>query len=401
MKTAMTRWEAGRRGPGFTLVEIMAAMSLAVIIMLGVVQVFRMATDSVSKAEATSDSYQMARGLFSILQKDLWATSRDGYLYVQPGMLLNPDESRSSSGTYPLSGDIDSTSAYNYDCLYFSAVGRFREVGTGSQNPDESAAAEIFYGPAYRKGKKATNPWASPEKDSDKQADARSVCLVRKAFLCESTMGTNVVPVSGSPVTSKHTFIKMQEENTLKDMTTMKYRLTPLTTGAAYGYSVSGSPIVDVYDKDGFDPNVNFVLSDRASQFLVELWVWDGKAFRWQRAAGRNRSFGEGSYWTTRRTYTSGEYAKDTTVDSSGDLDLNEKYLWCGYRPNPGFDRQPFMPQMIRVTVVIHPHSDQAPLYDQPYAGVFRGDVFRQVFRLTGTRGGLRDIPDTYYKNNP
>ena len=50
------------------------------------------------------------------------------------------------------------------------------------------------------------------------------------------------------------------------------------------------------------------------------------------------------------------------------------------------------MPSMVRVTLVVHPYSDNRPLRRQPYIGdiptsfykKYRGMVFRRVFRLNG-----------------
>jgi prepilin-type N-terminal cleavage/methylation domain-containing protein len=82
---------------------------------------------------------------------------------------------------------------------------------------------------------------------------------------------------------------------------------------------------------------------------------------------------------------------------------LRDNMLWLGLSANPlnRYDKTglsasagdlppPSMPSMIRVTLVVHPHSDQTPLSREPYfAGSslqrYRGVVFREIFKLSGT----------------
>jgi len=398
MKTANGQGGARRSGPAFTLVEIMAAMSLSVIILLGVVQVFKMATDSTSLAEATSDAYGVGRAIFRVLQKDLAALSPEGYLYIQPSMLLNPEDTRDDkTGEYFKKSSTNTMRWCNFDCLYFTAVGRFQEMGTGSNNPQDSAAAEIFYGPARRSDGSRVSPWAG----SMQHADGRSVCLIRKAFLSGPTMTAAALRVNSTPTAGQHTFLMMQAENVFS--ASPSYRLTPLAVGSSGDYGSSSAQIIDVdFGSNMPQPSVNYVLSERVSQFIVEFWGWDGSKFKWQRATlapsqGMRKYTGPGSganYYTSRLDFNASTgFGGGSTTEGPVDT----KYLWCGYRPNPKFANQPFVPQMLRVTVVVHPHNDQTPLSEKPYGSYqYRGDVFRQVFRVVGPRGGLRTIPAGY-----
>lgn len=397
MKTANGQGVARRSGPAFTLVEIMAAMSLSVIILLGVVQVFKMATDSTSLAEATSDTYGVGRAIFTVLQKDLAAMAPEGYLYIQPSMLLNPEDTRDNTGAYLKKSSTNTMRWYNYDCLYFTAVGRFQEMGTGSNNPQDSAAAEVFYGPARRSDGGTVSPWAG----SMQHADGRSVCLIRKAFLCGPTMTAAALRVNSTPTTGQHTFLTMQQENLFS--ASPSYRLTPILVGSGGTYASSSAQIIDVdFGSNIPQPSVNYVLSERVSQFIVEFWGWDGSQYKWQRATlaptqplRKYTGPGSGTYYTSRRDFSAGTGSYGGASGTEGAVDT--KYLWCGYRPNPKFANQPFVPQMLRVTVVVHPHNDQTPVYEKPYGSYqYRGDVFRQVFRVVGHRGGLRTIPTGY-----
>jgi hypothetical protein len=340
----------------------------------------------------------MARGVFSVLQKDLWSASHQGYIYIQPSMLLNPEDTRDTAGKYFGKVSTNTMRWCDFDGLYFTAVGRFREMGTGAGNPDEAVAAQIFYGPARRSGNGEVSPWAA----SRYNADSRSVCLIRKSFLGGPNLSAAALRVNSLPTAAQHTFAMMQRENEFS--ASPSYRLTPQLVGSSGDYGSSTSQIINVDFGTGIpSPNVNYVLSERVSQFLVEVWAWDGSKYKWQRATVPStqglRSYTgpvAGSYLTSKLAFGASTGAYGGASGNDGPVDT--KYLWTGYRPNPKFAAQRFTPQMLRVTLVVHPHSDQVPLYDKPYGSFqYRGDVFRQVFRLAGQRGGMRDIPSSYF----
>ncbi len=342
-----------RRPAGaFTLVEIVAAMALSVLIMLGMVQVFKMASEAVTNTEATTDSHQMARGIFTILHQDLMSFSNEGYLYILPQLIKNPHAS-----------DPDIEDWYNFDTLIFTAVGRFREMGTGSANPQESCFAEIMYSYALRATSSGTpSPWNGT---AFKNTDPRGVCLIRKAFLGAGEMTGSTSPLG--PVTgTRSCFIMMQGENTWT--ASPRYRISPMRGGST-GYGDMAQR-VDADEKNDFDSNVNYIIGERVSEFMVEAWGYKDGKFRWVRPLGE-------------------------PIEKDG----SPHFLWCGTRRNPKGKLTEgtanyyhyMMPKMLRVTVVVHPHNDKAPLEDQPYANQskkYRGEVFRQVFRLSGVRGG-------------
>jgi len=359
-----------RSGGAFTLVEIVAAMALSVIIMLGIVQVFKMASEAVTNTEATTDSHQMARGIFTILHRDLMSFSNEGYLYILPQRIRNP---------HARNPEIEDW--YNFDTLIFTAVGRFREMGTGMANPQESCFAEIMYSYARRATSSGT---PSPWNGTANNRDSRGVCLIRKAFLGAGEMSGSTSPL-GSVTGTRSCFIMMQGEN--KWSASPSYRISPMRVGSG-GYGTMAQ-IIDADEKEGFQPDVNYVIGDRVSEFMVEIWAYGDGQLGWQRP------------WP---------------VGEPGKKDGKPHYLWCGTRRNPKGkvdchypDPEPdgrdvthhhyTMPKMLRVTLVVHPHNDKAPLEDQPYANQdikkYRGEVFRRVFRLSGVRGGRMKLPTT------
>ncbi len=383
---------ARRRRPAgaFTLVEIVAAMALAVLIMLGMVQVFKMASEAVSNTEATTDSYQMARGIFSGLQKDLLGFTPEGYLYVQPQRIFNPHgrtctadrtpTCRKELGTNPSGSESMETTKhwYNFDTLAFTAVGRNVEMGLGSNNPEESSSAEIVYTYGRRAANGKINPWAGTPFTN---ADSRGTCLVREAFLNAGELTGHIVAPFQSVKWTRSSFIMMQQENEWK--VSPKYRVSPMRIGSSDGFGNMAQKI-DADERGGFDSDVNYIVSDRVSEFMVEVWAYANGELGWQRPIGE-------------------------PIKTDG----SPHYLWCGTKRNPKGEvtykySNPTrevtythftMPNKIRVTVVIHPHNDQAPLEDHDYSTPstfkYRGDVFRQVFRLSGVRGGRAEISGT------
>jgi Tfp pilus assembly protein PilW len=66
------------RAAGFTLVELTVALFLAVFLMVGVAEIFKISSDTASMVEAVSDSHQMARSALNMLTQDLSQFAPDG-----------------------------------------------------------------------------------------------------------------------------------------------------------------------------------------------------------------------------------------------------------------------------------------------------------------------------------
>ena len=394
-----------RRSAGaFTLVEIVAAMALAVIIMLGIVQVFKMASEAVTNTESTTDSYQMARGIFTMLRQDLMRFSNEGYLYVLPQRIFNPHGrectvdrrpavnclSRIGRNPGAISGgtivNAQTDDWFEFDTLIFTAVGRFVEMGLGSKNPQESCFAEIMYSYARRAASGATtSPWSGT---AFKNTDPRGVCLVRKAFLGAGEMTGSTSPLG--PVTgTRSSFIMMQQENTWS--ASPKYRISPMRVGST-GYG-NMAQIIDADEKAGVDSNVNYVIGERVSEFMVEIWGYSADKYQWLRPPGEpHKKDGSPHFlWSGTRRNPEGKVTYNYTFRNNIPRAKRETYY--NY----------MMPKMLRVTVVVHPHTDKAPLEDHAYCESrrppetstykYRGEVFRRVFRLTGVRGGRMKVP--------
>jgi len=352
-----------RRARGFTLVEIMAAMALAVMVMVGVAQIFKMSSEAVAAAEAVSQQYQLGRGALNMLQYDL--SRQTGYLAVVTGQVKASLTFGGSS--YAGSRGIE----YPFDTLIFPIVGTVEEMGTdlpSSQRPAVSTGAEVV----YTLGGRATSgtrvrPYV--EVETNKDDDPRTMLLVRKAFLMSGSPNYTGYSLPGlavnAPVTGGRGCLALMTSDRWNEGKYSKYRVAAPPYIAVN--NAKDQPLVHVepqVDSSGFpvyQPDVNVVVCDRISEFRVETWEKGRRGnHAWQRVSPAE----------THRY----------------------RPMWCGNTQNPNNAYQKYMPKMIRVTLVVHPHNDTALLRQESYAGdipsgyprKYRGMVFRQVFRING-----------------
>ncbi len=330
------------RVSGFTLIELSVALFLAVFLMVGVAEIFKISTQTASRTEAMSDTYQMARGVLSTLADDLSQAAPDGYFHVLPQQ-LGVKFSQSNSRAY-----------YRFDGLFFTAVGSYRQMGEVNKG-DYGAGAQIYYGPGVRQAGSGKPYWRE-KSGAYPDSDQRGVLLVRKAYVLDgqpTSGGSSVPTIPMVPPVSSSSFAQMAQENVFNMLS--RYRIKPaigeLTTSLYQKIDVEGGAM-------GYDPNIDFLLADRVSEFFVEVWGFDSDrgGYGWLRP-----------YVDTKR--------------------MDRNYIWTLGQNNPQFSDQPTMPELVRVTIVMHPHSDLAPLNQQPYASQrnkFKGDVFRRVIRLPG-----------------
>ena len=112
----------------FTLVELVTAVSIMTIIMIGVVEIFAIVTQTATEAEAIHGAYQQMRATLDRLNRDLRGITPEGYLKI--------------TTTTPTGGD----SNYHSDALAFVSVGRHSGIYNDPQEPPRRAgAAEILY----------------------------------------------------------------------------------------------------------------------------------------------------------------------------------------------------------------------------------------------------------------
>lgn len=365
---------AGRRR-GFTLVELMAAMTLAVLIMISVAHIFKEASTMVEDTEAISSGYQAGRGVMTTLQRDLSRFAPQGYLRIVPVDLSLRHTWVGSTGS-----KTTVSSLYRFDTLIFTALGRFEEMGRdlgANVAPAESTSAEILYTFAAREDGSSDDVFVREKRNIGGSLfiddDARTMVLVRKAFLgSRQTSGY----VSGPALTARQ--FTSQSRSCLPMMALDRwadygrkeepyYRLQP---PPEMNILTNGQPLVNVRPSGNtfprYDASVNLVVADRISEFAVEYW-------------GRK---GDGTYGWIR--------------PDPDHNDARRMMHWTGVGRYPhNNQRQLLMPSMIRVTVCLHSPNDSAWLEDEGYADriaeyqapKYRGMVFRQVFALPQAAG--------------
>lgn len=345
---------AGRQG-GFTLVEILAAMSLAVLVMLGVAQVFKICSDAVSEAESLSSGYQLGRGVMTMLERDLRSFTNEGYLSVIPEDVTAPQLS---------GGNV----TYRFDTLLFTVVGRTEDMEGSSA---AGTAAEIAYTFGGRDATRAYELIATGD------SDPRTMILVRKVFpvRCDITMATPHYPMGlyykNDPSRAK---------GCLAFMAVDRWNLTSPIVAARAKFRIAAPARMSNINKADAQPevtttlgtggsyasNVNTVVCERISEFFVEVLTGEST---WHRAEPTNFAGRLSGHW-------------------GGNL----KVGMASASPAYGTYKDTYMPRMIRVTAVVHPANDQKSMQQQPYAGdipasyprKYRGMVFRQVFTLNG-----------------
>jgi len=117
------------RRRGFTLVELVTSASLMTVMMLGVVQVFAIITQTASEAEGVHFAQQQLRALLNRLHNDLRGMTREGYLKIT-----------SAKGNDP---SVTGSPQYSRDTLAFVTIGRCASI-FGNQ-PYEGTASEVVY----------------------------------------------------------------------------------------------------------------------------------------------------------------------------------------------------------------------------------------------------------------
>lgn len=356
---------------GFTLVELTVALFLAVFMMVGVAEIFKMSANTAKQVEAAGDSYQMARGALNLITQDISQAAPDGYFYIMPqNMRVNlPTVYNSLPTNHHLYAPVPSYNKpyplthYRFDTLYFTAVGRFRQLGEVASNPKIAPGAQIFYGPGLRQAGSGNVGFRAGIDSDPPNSDQRGALLIRKTYLISGTpdpMSSATAPLIRSiPAVSNSIFAQMAVESI--HTTLPQHRIKPVMVGIDGGSESDFQPVDVVGSAAGYDPNIDFMVADRVSEFIVEVWGYD--------TAGGKMG------WIRPKI--------DIPRDPPDKPDTN--YIWTLGAENVKLLGVPTMPEMIRVTMVLHPHNDQEPL--QPfthYSKKFVGDVFRRIIRLPG-----------------
>jgi hypothetical protein len=209
-------------------VELVTAASIMTIIMIGVVEIFAVVTQTATEAEAIHGAHQQMRATLDRLNRDLRGITPEGYL----------------SFTALLTGD---SQQYHSDTLTFVSVGRY----SGAYDPQNcrAGAAEILY---------TTNvltPTSFLTVDG-KSVDHRRGVLARSAWLMDGKAEQAYEYQDGA------------KASYLGDLYASLGGTSPLSVGRAHTQVVPFLP----GDTGTPDASVRRVMTTGTSEFSVEYW---------------------------------------------------------------------------------------------------------------------------------
>ena len=237
---------------GFTLVELVTAASIMTIIMIGVVEIFGVVTQTAAEAEAIHGAYQQMRATLDRLNRDLRGITPEGYLKI--------------TNTTPTGGDIN----YHSDALAFVSVGRYS--GTYDPQNCRAGAAEILY----------TTNVTTPDaflKIGTNTLDYRRGVLARSAWLMSGQSNSEAAEDQDKAKASYlgSLYASLGGASPLSVGRTQTKVWPPLTPGKTF-------------TNDNY--SVRRIMTTGTSEFFVEYW--DGS--NWQNpSSGTTKTFSPGS----------------------------------------------------------------------------------------------------------
>ena len=129
MRNRSRQWDLRQRGgaAAFTLVELVTAASLMTVMMVGVVEIFGIITDTASEADAIHFAQQQARAVLDHLDRDVRGMTQEGYLKIN----------RNS-----ITATVYNEGTYRSDALSFVSIGSWKSAW---EPGEASTAAEVLY----------------------------------------------------------------------------------------------------------------------------------------------------------------------------------------------------------------------------------------------------------------
>jgi hypothetical protein len=120
-------------------VELVTAASLMTVMMLGVVQIFAIVTQTAGDAEGLQYAMEQGRSFFDTLHRDMKGLTREGYVRIIKGYVPQ------AAATQPVATILPATAWYGTDTLAMTSVGLWSGVwGTTGSQPI-APAAEVVY----------------------------------------------------------------------------------------------------------------------------------------------------------------------------------------------------------------------------------------------------------------
>ena len=260
---------------GFTLVELVTAASLMTVLMMGVVEIFGIVTETAGRAEGAHFAHQQMRPLFDRLYTDLRGMTREGYLSITQATAKNP------TGTGPL---------YHIDTLAFVTVGPC--ISSWTTTPKQGLAAEVVYtNNVYT----PTNLWKVESDGGSVDVYARRGLLGRGQWMLAGETGGAATDREDRSAAA--TVAEIFSDQGLRNSTRVKKQGTYLTVWP-------WSTLAGVSQ----EPNsLSRVMASCTSEFYVEVYDPQTQAFQIESTTNRTQD-----WWWSTATNTDTELVKKT-----------------------------------------------------------------------------------------
>jgi hypothetical protein len=333
-----------RQRRGFTLVELITAASLMTLMMMGVVQIFAIVTETASQAQGSAYAMEQGRALLDSIHRDIRGFDRLGYFKIQ--------KSDTNDAGAPITATLPSLPTqrpalgapvfalnpitwYSTDCLALTSVG-FWEGQMGSSTPRRYTGAEVVYSANVKTP--TTRFQVQAGTGSALTVDPRRGLIGRGVWLLTGTDQTaggsdsddrsRAAVMAGLVSAGKKRLDLTDSKDTSNTLAVPKLSIQPMTS-----FGVSSSPW-----------QFRRVAASCASEFLVE-------ALDISTTGTPNWPLPRTTAWTT-NPIVSGDTATS-----------------------------PECPRAIRVTVAIHDPSDKKPSTGP--SGRYEGYALQEVFWIS------------------
>lgn len=359
----------------FTLVELVTAASLMTVMMIGVVQVFGVITQTAAQAEGLSFAQQQARVIFDNLNRDVRGMTREGYLSITHNAItaisggtnrfIGPPTAKAWLPTDSATSlTEDPEAAYFCDTLAFVTIGRFsttwstvNDPATQQKKGSPGGAAEVVYTNYVLSPDSVLKATCADPTSSTSPMNPRKGLLARGLWLWSNDQAVGYDEIDGHD---------KPDGDSLSDM------FAKQSGGRAPNLAGNGKgwPWVTVWPWKPDDtssgstanlPSLRHVLASCVSEFYVEIFNPDGD----DTYPFSDASRGDARYWKMGPVGQPGSTTTETYRRSLSSATASPRlFTW---------------PRAIRVTVAIHDPSDTRPLKPGKRA---EGYAFQETFWL-------------------
>jgi hypothetical protein len=307
------------------------------VMMLGVVQIFAIVTQTAGDAEGLHFAREQQRALFDMLHRDFDGLTREGYLKI----VKNPTA-------------ISDTKTYAIDVLAMTTVGAFAGAWGPTENPSayKGTAAEVIYTTNVRT---PTEVLKVSSAAGDVKVDRRKGILGRGVWIFSGQAATTVPDINLDDRTKTATLAEyaastISTQRCIDD--------SKLTVGSAPGLTVW--PTSSRTGLSGDARSLRRVMTTCTSDFMVEV-------LEYGTATPTSTTIDGKYYWRPVSLFNTGTTAND-------------------WRPGLVSTTPSQRPRAVRVTVATHAPDERLPLpKDKDASGNliyerYRGYVLQEVF---------------------